>query len=150
MCTSGKGFSSWGAGMGVNINSGTSAIPCLYDASVFSGISFALSGSVASGYLRFYVVTAGTTSTAYGGTCTSGTSCNDYFGIALLPNTSTPVTVKVPFTLLAQEGWGAAVKWDPTQILGIQLQVRVDHNNLFGPATPVDYSNICVENITFF
>ena len=153
MCMSGKGFSLGGTGIGVNLNSGTSQY-CQYDISMFSGISFSISGFVSSGFMRFLVATAATTSTIDDGTCTGtygGTNgCEDHYGLNFLPHTSAPVTVNVPFSLLAQEGWGLPVKWNAKQVLAIQWEVRVDYKNLFGPATPVDYSNICIDNITFF
>ena len=154
MCTSGSGFSTWGTGTGVNLNSGGSLQPCPYDVSMFTGISFSISGYVTSGYMRFQVTTSATTPTEYGGTCTStaggANGCDDHYSIAFVPHTSSPVAMNVPFSLLAQEGWGATAKWNPKEVLAIQWQEMVDSNNLFGQATPVDYSNICVDNVTFF
>jgi hypothetical protein len=149
-CHSGSGFSTWGAGMGLSLNTNYGGhTMCTYDASVFHGVSFTLSGSVTSGAAMFIVKLASVTPPEYGGTCTppSGTSvssyCDDHFQTPIAP-TTTPQVVQVQFTHLAQSSWGLLTTWDPTTILALQWVVAN------GSSSPAAFSDFCVDNVSFF
>ena len=122
--TSGHGFTSWGAGMGFDL--ATPAIPDggvlvrgQFDASGYSGIAFAAKGNVA---VRVQVVTAAVEPPSSGGTCTDGALCEDAHG-ADVTLSATWTQVMIPFSQLAQSGWGRAFAFDARTLLGVQFQV---------------------------
>lgn len=141
-CTSGSGFGIYGAGMGFNLNAPLLAQPCTYDATVYSGISFTLSGTVSVGYLRFEVATSDTASVANGGTCT-GVGCDNHFGVDLTP-TSTPTTVTLFFGDMSQENWGDVSSFNLANLIGVHWGIKLSSTS------PVAFSDICVDNVTFF
>jgi hypothetical protein len=149
VCTSGSGFASWGAGIGIFLDAVGGQPPCSYDASVYSGVSFTLSGSVSMGYLRFNVMTAATSTPDNGGTCSASSGCEDHYGISFRPS-AIPQTIRLYFSDLTQEPWGLAFSWNPTKIIGFHWEVKVDYYNYYGPASPVVFSNVCIDNVAFF
>lgn len=136
----GSGFTSWGAGMGLNLNSPTSGSNLgkrlTYDASIYRGFMF---------YGR---IGAGTTATVslsvpdhntdpLGGVCTS--ACGAHFTTVLTFTTSW-VQYIVYFTDLKQAAWGRPQETalDSAQIYGPTFNV--------GPSTPFD---VWVDDIYF-
>lgn len=113
--TSGSGFTTWGAGMGFDLNN-TGTTKGIYDASAFQGIAFWAKGTP----FRVKVLIASTTPVAEGGTCQ--TNCGDDFGIAIAA-TSSFQQFPVKFSSLTQEHWGAPATFDATQMIGVQFQV---------------------------
>lgn len=124
--TVGSGFTTWGAGMGFDLNNpgdgeGGAGIKGQYDGSSFTGIAFWAKGSVP---MRFKVQLAGTVPTSTGGTCTGDPDleCQDSHGKSI-PLTGEWQQYVIPFTELKQEGWGTKVGWDGATLVGIQFQV---------------------------
>ena len=171
ICTSGFGFTSWGAGLVTALNTdGTNH--CTYDASVYQGITLSLEGVVAGRLaMRFTIPTADISkaSDLSGGSCvdspTDG-SCNDFFGISLVGSTAGvvcntsltswvcgpatgaagPIAVTIPFAKMTQAGWiGSKVfpRFDITKMLSLQW-------NFFGSSTTTSNFNFCVSNISFY
>lgn len=149
ICTSGYGFDSWGAGIGVALNASSDCASGLYDASAYSGVTFTISGVVQSGYFRFNISTAATLSSEYGGSCSSPSICNDYYGVDLTV-TSTPQTVTYYFSQLQQMGWGTAVSWDPRQILNMTWAVFCHKDNLGNPTDTAEFTVLCISDVAFF
>ncbi|MCX4240805.1 hypothetical protein [Paraliomyxa miuraensis] len=117
--TSGQGFVSWGAGMGVKLNNDFSG-DCPYDASSYDGITFWGRGNVP---VRLLVTTRATHPIAQGGTCDPGMGqCADHFGINLVLG---PMWQEhtVEWGDLLQQGWGIPAAFDPGQIIEVQWQV---------------------------
>jgi hypothetical protein len=114
--TYGKGFSSWGAGMGFVFNSG-----CPYDASVYRGVHF-FARADESASLYVMLPTAATTPIENGGTCisTEGVCYDDYE--ALLPFTGAWQEFYVSFQSLTQQGFGARVSFDPKTLIAVNFQ----------------------------
>ena len=171
MCASGSGFSNWGAGLGVNLDA-VSAKICTYDASIYSGISFTIEGSITDGKMRVQVQTADIADALGGGTCVSTTSsnnCNDVYGVDLIgqsaggvtcqnaslswpcgPATGAagPVTVTVPFSYMSQEGWGQVF---PTFNLKIMTALQWEFKLCTGNTCYTGMSfNVCVGDVSFY
>ena len=102
--TNGSGFTMWGAGMGLNLNS-MGSTKSSYDASGYTGLTFwamAAQGSTTS--LRVSVPDADTT--PEGGVC-AGDKCNDHIGTSIELGTSWK-QYSLKFSDLKQEGFGQA------------------------------------------
>jgi hypothetical protein len=123
--TTGNGFTLWGAGMGFDLNAGATdnAPKGSIDASAHTGISFMAKGNQP---ILFIVQTSGVLPTDQGGTCVpsmvAGEECEDAHGksIAL---TSVWKEYKVPFTGLAQAGWGKVVAFDKKKLTSVFFQL---------------------------
>jgi hypothetical protein len=126
--TSGQGFSTWGAGVGVNFTSTTaSKNGCTYDATWATGVSFYIRGTGA-GLIRFMVPTAQTLTPSEGGACLAtgtgvGQKCDDHYGMDVSVSGAW-TAVAVPFASLSQNHWGIATLFDKTQIIGLRFQVN--------------------------
>lgn len=122
----GAGFTTWGAGMGMNFNdpgdgAGGSA-KGTYDASAFAGITFwAKIGAGSTGAVRVNVSTKETDPA--GGTCSPAAKCSDHFGKSVnLTSDWTEYVIK--FADLAQLGWGQPVaKFNAAAVYACQFQV---------------------------
>jgi hypothetical protein len=176
ICSSGSGFSTWGAGIGVTLNSDATK-SCTYDASIYKGVAFALQGSVTGGKLRFNVQTADIASTATsGGTCVSTSTtnnCDDYYGAEILGSSfqgaasvtcassnakswtcstastaATSTVVSIPFAYTSQEGWGKSfASLNLAQILQLHWEIKDYYENLnYGPVV----FDLCIGNVSFF
>jgi hypothetical protein len=121
--TKGKGYKEY-AGLAVDLNSdGDKASP--YDASKFKGISFIARGVSGSKELdlRFGVSTPATIAEGDGGECTGGDAkCDDSFGADITVD-GTWQKFDIPFSLLAQEGWGDKATFDAKKIVGFTFSV---------------------------
>lgn len=121
--TQGSGFTTWGAGMGFDLNT-TGASKGVYDVSSFTGVVLWAAGvdpTTSAGLpLRIKVLTSGTVPTAEGGACS--TNCGDDYGTTI-NLTNTWQEFVIPFSSLAQEGWGAVVAFSPSEAIGLQFQV---------------------------
>jgi hypothetical protein len=103
--------------------------PTPYDASGYGGVTFSYRLSGNQGQVRLNVATSATTPVAEGGTCTTG--CSDDFGFSLssynyyycycYPGYSCSVTI--PFTQLAQSGFGTPATFDAATILSVKWLV---------------------------
>jgi Carbohydrate binding domain (family 11) len=127
--TSGKGFKTWGAGIGLDLNApppamGAPDIKLKYDASAYTGIAFEARGNVS---VRFQLAEIATIPNTEGGTCApstvEGKECEDGHG-KVIPLAAKWKTYKVPFAELAQEGWGLKADFDAKTITGLQWSVK--------------------------
>jgi hypothetical protein len=148
VCTSGTGFSTWGAGIGLNLNWTTGCSAGLYNAAVYSGVTFTLGGTISSGSLRLDVVTAGPQVPEYGGRCPTTSTCSDFYGKNLTLSGS-PQTVRINFSELKQTGWGTPVPWNPAELLSLSWQVSLNSTGST-TGTPVSFSDLCIGNLAFF
>jgi hypothetical protein len=133
--TSGVGFDTWGAGMGLVLNAG-----CPYDASVYRGVRFYAKAEQAMS-VRLIIATRATSPPEAGGTCLAhGTfACYDAFQIPLMLGTAWQEE-RVLFTQLAQQGWGVPAAFDASTVIGINFQT-IDTD------TPFSYS---VDSVSFY
>ena len=114
--TSGSGFSSWGAGIGLVLNG-----QCPFNAAKYQGISFyAWAGNAVDVPVRFNINTAEVTPVENGGVCRA--SCWDSHGIE--------ITIiddwrffEIPFWELSQLGFGPSVPFNPSQLMAVQFQI---------------------------
>jgi len=131
--TNGSGFSNWGAGMGFDLNNDGVNPKKTYNVSAFAGITFWAKGSP---MIRFKVLVAATVPPAQGGTCMS--NCGDSHGMNIgLSQSWTQYTV--PFSSLAQEGWGTAAVFNTSTVLSVQFSV--------GPNAAFDF---WIDDISFY
>jgi len=174
MCAIGSGFTNWGAGLGVSLNSAGTQL-CTYDGSIYSGVRFSIQGTITSGMVRLSVQTADIANTSAGGTCistsTTTNNCDDVYGADLLPgatggvdcasgttswtcgpvtsSSTGPLIVSIPFSYMSQQGWGRSFPiFDRTKILGLQWQFKTCTET--GCYTSGTSFNMCVGNVTFF
>jgi hypothetical protein len=121
---SGMGFTSYGAGMGFDLNNaGGTATKGTYNASAYSGVTFWAMGA-AGGVARFNVPDKDTDPS--GGVCsgTSTSQCNDHHGHTL---TLTTTWQQFTFTWaeLTQQGYGyVEANIDTAALVGMQFQVN--------------------------
>ncbi len=122
----GEGFTTWGAGMGLNFNDpgngdGGSA-KASYDASKSDGITFwAKIGAGSTAAVRVNVSTKETDPA--GGTCTPAAKCSDHFG-KNINLTAEWVQYTIKFSDLTQLGWGQSVpKFNASALYACQFQV---------------------------
>lgn len=116
--TSGDGFTTWGAGMGVKLNNDFSG-DCPYDVTSYDGITFQARGDVT---VRFSITTRATHPITDGGTCDPNAGqCSDHFGLAIPLDVDWQVYT-VTWAELTQQGWGIDAEFDPGQIIEIQWQ----------------------------
>ena len=167
ICTSGFGFTSWGAGLVAGLNSdGTNS--CTYDGSIYKGISFSIEGIVSGSAALFSVATTDIrrVSDGMGGTCVeTGTSvgCNDFYGAQLVGttagitcktkvsswtcgpviSTSGPIAVTIPFANMSQAGFGRVFpNFDTTKMQDLQWN--------FVPTATTNSFNLCISNLSFY
>jgi hypothetical protein len=123
---SGSGFTTWGAGMGLNLNDPGSgdggSAKATYDASAYDGIAFWAKTAAGPGAsLRLNVSDKDTDPS--GGLCAPAAKCSDHFGKSL-NITSEWVQYVIRFSDMAQLGWGASVPaFDAKSLYAIQFQV---------------------------
>jgi hypothetical protein len=145
LCMSGKGFMTWGAGMGTDFapTSGGMGMGTkqTYDASAYKGVAFWAKSNTTTASVRVGFKDKDTA--PEGGQCdamaTSGAqACNDDFGKALsFTNAWQPFTVL--FSDLTQAGWGkAAPSFDKKAVYSIQFQV----------SQGVDF-DMCIDDVSF-
>ncbi|MBC8066998.1 MAG: hypothetical protein IAG13_01585 [Deltaproteobacteria bacterium] len=115
----GSGFTTWGAGIGFDINNSGGLLKHTFDASGFTGIAFQGRGNTS---VKLKVQTEAIVPVAEGGTCNAGTSCNDAYFVTIELGPSWTQHV-VPFASLAQGNWGQAAPWDPATVVGVQWEV---------------------------
>jgi hypothetical protein len=125
--TYGKGFSSWGAGMGFVVNDG-----CPYDASVHSGLHFYARAEYGVSAIYVLLPTAATTPTSSHGVCqqVSTSSCYDDYQVSIPigPDWSEQY---VPYRSLKQQGWGTSVMFDPATLVGVNFQTHYGDGEQF-------------------
>ncbi len=153
ICTSGSGFITWGAGLGVTLDSDTSGKSCNYDGSVYKGVTFKIQGTVTGGRVRFGILTSdiAAAATTNGGTCVSSSTlandCDDAYGVWLTPisfasttgfscfngssqwscataTSAGSVAVTIPFSSMVQEGWGRSIPFDLAHMLHLDWQAK--------------------------
>jgi hypothetical protein len=148
LCTSGEGFTDWGAGMGTDLGPTTGAgdggvgEKSTYDASGYSGVAFwAKAGEGATTVVRVSVKDANTA--PEGGVCdpdevSGAAACNDDWGKSInLTEEWKPYTIL--FSELRQSGWGMVFpEFDVEHTYSIQFQV--------GPSVPFDF---CIDDLVF-
>jgi hypothetical protein len=135
--TFGKGFSTWGAGMGFVINNG-----CPYDASRRSGIHFFARSDLGPAQLLVLLPTAATTPTDNHGTCIPVTtsSCYDDYQVMLNLDENWQEEY-VSYAGLQQLGWGTPVSFDPSTLMGVNFQT------VYGGGLSFSFS---IDSISFF
>lgn len=97
-----------------------------YDGSAWDGFQFRIKGGPNTKSIRFEVVTQAVANGDEGGTC-NGDGCFDAHGRDI-PLSTTWTTVKVPYSTLVQEGWGAATSFDSQALLGIAFEDLTTQN----------------------
>ncbi|MEM7151717.1 MAG: hypothetical protein AAF799_02700 [Myxococcota bacterium] len=120
--TSGTGFTTWGAGVGVDLNNegdpdGGDGIRMPYDASAHQGIVFHARGTVP---IRVKLLVEGVVAVDAGGTCED--ECDDAHG-KIVPLTDEWTQYTVDFAEAFQEGWGLEATFDPATLMSVQFQV---------------------------
>jgi hypothetical protein len=116
--THGDGFTSWGAGMGFDLNNAGSTATTRqpYDLSGYMGVSFWARGDVV---IRFMVATLDTLDGSDGGECDG--ICDDMHGVDISLG-DVWAEHSVDFAALAQHGWGTPVAFDAAGALAMQFQ----------------------------
>lgn len=120
--TSGSGFATWGAGVGVDLNNegdpdGGDGIRMPYDASAYQGIVFHARGTVP---IRVKLLVEGVVAVDAGGTCED--ECDDAHG-KIVPLSNEWAQYTVDFAEAFQEGWGLEAAFDPATLMSVQFQV---------------------------
>ena len=143
-CSSGDGFTGWGAQILLNLIDGhNGCISCPYVVTVFQGVRFKI-GGVTSTTMHFEVGTAETATPDFGGTCAAGTACWNDFGKEI-PLSSTMQVVSVRFDELAQNPtWGLRVNWDPRHAMYLRWTMPGGTT-----AAPLQF-NFCLDDVEFF
>lgn len=140
-CTSGSGFTDWGAALSILLNWG-GCNNCRYDASAYQGIRFTLSGETSLTQLRFAIPIAATQSAEFGGSCTA--DCFNHYGVIVTPKSEAQV-VSVLFTELTQASdWGTQVPWNPQELLSLGWNLTASGT----PAADMAF-DICVDDVEF-
>jgi hypothetical protein len=146
-CTSGSGFTGWGAAIGLSLLMGTSCVSCNYNAlairQLYLGIRFTVSVTSVTGKLRFDLSTANTQGQAWGGTCAVD-SCLDAFGKEITA-TSQPQPVEVAWAELTHAGWG-----DKDIALDYRLLQVMRWTVVPQGGTPASFTNLCIDDVQFF
>jgi hypothetical protein len=135
-CTSGSGFMSWGALLGVSFPSALPDLNACLDVSGLTGIRFKAKGS---GLLRLNAQTLATTSVLNGGTCLDVCDFYPHFPLATSDEWQ---SFDVPWSALVP-GFGP---FEPEELLGLQFQAFGD---TFPASTPIDFE-ICVDDIEVY
>jgi len=117
--TFGDGFTDWGALIGVALNQPLDRAACLYDASLYTGVTFQARSRL-SNIVRFNVPIAATLPVEDNGTCTG--SCYDYHGISLTLSPSWS-SYTVTWTQLAQDDFGTPAAFDPATVQWLHFEV---------------------------
>lgn len=126
-CLKGSGFTTWGAGLGFNLNDpgngmGGSAVKS-FDAAGYSGIVFWAKASTALS-IKFKVPTK--SSDPAGSVCMGSTgamSCYNHPAKELVLSTEWQ-SYTVPFASLMQEaGWGLQTAFNPSDLFGVRIEV---------------------------
>ncbi len=129
--SSGSGFTSWGAGLGVSfLGSGI-----VLDASAYQGVRFWAKGS---GTIRFAITTPGT-STGFCICDTAAGGCGDHFG-AYITLTDTFTEYTYTWDKLAQEGWAFRTAFDDKALVGL--------NFVASGAKPIAY-DLWLDDVSF-
>jgi hypothetical protein len=118
MHTTGSGFTTWGAGLGVDLNS-MDGVKMTWDASAFTGIVVHARGN---GQIRASVQIEATVPVEEGGTCML--NCDPHGKVLLLTDEWQQFTLQ--FDQLNQEGWGTPAAWDASTIVGVQFKVGMN------------------------
>lgn len=109
--------------LSIDLWNGNNASPAYFNASSFSGIRFWMNLQTANatvGSWTFVTLASTVDASCCGGTCASG--CWDHYGFNTSANRGAGwVQVSRTFATMAQQGWGTAVPWDPTQVMQIQF-----------------------------
>jgi hypothetical protein len=119
--TNGSGFTIWGAKLGVYLNHPDSSEPAAtFDAGGYRGVRFWARGNVT---VRATVNVMAARGSEIGGVCdeTLG-GCNDYHGrpVVLEPGWR---EYSLDFGVIAQEGWGQSIPFDPSEVVAIDFSV---------------------------
>jgi len=164
MCTSGDGFTSWGAGLGLSIDADASK-NCNYDVTAYTGIRFKLEGSTTNSFVRFVLVTNNIASPIGGGSCDKSlNNCDDFYGADIVATTSgivcenktsafscvstatndNSLLISIPFARMSQMGWGTAFSvFDLAHTLGMHWEIHLSD-------TLAASFEFCIDNITFY
>lgn len=126
--------SAWGALGGFDFLHVASGMKQPYDAHLYKGIRF-WAKATPKVTLRIRVPIRDTTSDAVGSKC--GTKCDDHY---LKQQEITPTWTEyvLPWTDLIQQGWGMAVPFDATSLIGVQFVVG-----------PMLASDIWIDDVSF-
>ena len=121
--TTGHGFTEWGAGIGFDLATPSSAtLKGKYNGGAYTGVKFKAKGTVP---IRFSIQIAAVLETGLGGTCiattTPGMECDDVHGKSVSLTTSW-AEYNVPFSQLTQEGWGKMATFDKATMTAMHFQ----------------------------
>lgn len=128
MHTSGSGFESWGANMGITLLQPPGGPACPYDVSRHSGVRFWIRSDIMASNVRFAMPTLETHAPAQGGTCPE--RCGDHYGVTISPVPATWTQVSVKFADMKQQNFGIATMFYPAHVLNVEFSVphSVDFN----------------------
>jgi hypothetical protein len=130
--TTGTGFNDWGAAVGVVLND-ASGLRCPYDAASARGLRFLAKGT---GTVTLSVGSASTVPVEYGGRCRS--ACYDYHATTFVVSSAWSM-VQIPWTSLAQGGWGTRAVFSPSGLMFIEFA--------FGAGATFDFS---IDDLAFY
>ena len=138
-CSTGGPFTTWGGAIAVGLND-LNCRGCDYDASIYDGVRFTISGEV-TGRLILFVRTGDTTASTWGGDC-GNDDCTDGHNVELQVSSS-PQVIEVSWDDLAQEGWGVDVAFNIRKLRALQWQVM--------PTTEdASFTDLCIDDVEFF
>lgn len=112
--TSGRGFTRWGAFVGVRLNAAQSR-SCTADVSASRGLAFTARGQ---GGLRVNFASPTTTPVGDGGEC-GGQRCSDFGATVMLTNQWSPF--EVSFEELEQPDWAEPAEWQPQRLVRLSF-----------------------------
>ena len=122
--TTGSGFTEWGAGFGFDFNNpGDERSRGVYDVSSYEGVTFMAKGNIS---IRVVLPTMAVIPQSQDGNCDEGdgseTLCDDAHGKDI-PLSSEWKRYTIAFDEVAQQGWGTSSSWDPSSVVGFQIQM---------------------------
>ena len=128
MHTSGSGFESWGANMGLTLLQPPFGTACPYDVSRHTGVRFFIRSDIMASTVRFAIPTQETHAPAQGGTCPQ--RCGDHYGVSISPVPVTWTQMEVKFADMKQQNFGIATMFYPAHVLNVEFAVThsVDFN----------------------
>jgi len=134
---SAAGFTTWGAGIGVDLNNSGEKEP--YDASAYDGIVFWAKGSTTGTPVELRVPIPATAPPGEGGSCTAASGCSGYHRYTLGELDDEWQQISIHFCQLIQPSWALEAEFDSSQILSIQFQ-----------GTETSDFEIWVDDLSFF
>jgi hypothetical protein len=121
MHTSGSGFESWGANMGLTLLQPPGGPACPYDVSRHGGVRFWIRTDLKDSTVRFAMPTLETHAPMQGGTCPQ--RCGDHYGFNISPVPGTWTQIEVKFADMRQQNFGIVTMFYPAHVLNVEFSV---------------------------